>query len=86
MFIIVDTVIYLVDHSIEDEEIRSLTTQEVGYTKALIAIKDISYAYQKKDNDHCQIIFNNGHVIEIKETVNEVIEKINKASLLQKIQ
>ena len=75
-----------VDNSIDDEEIRSLTSQEVGSTKAIIAIKDISYAYQRKDNNNCQLIFTNGHSIETKESINEIIEKINKASLLQKIQ
>jgi uncharacterized protein YlzI (FlbEa/FlbD family) len=64
----------------EDEQLKNLTAEELGYTDILINVDDISYVFY--DTIETIIMMQNGSALHIKETIHEVHQRIKRSTAL----
>ncbi|MFN7912349.1 MAG: hypothetical protein ACK5QC_10995 [Bacteroidota bacterium] len=68
----------------DDEELRAMTEEEAGLMDIIININSISHIAQ--EDDKCSIVLNNGNLIFVNEQLNQIIQKITKATALVTLQ
>lgn len=86
MFIAIDILVLTNDQGFNDQELINLIQREVEYSQCIVSVRDIVCVYKDVDKNDSIILLNNGHSLQAKQEVNEIIEKINKSLLLQKVQ
>lgn len=64
----------------EDEQLKDLTSEELGYTDILINIDQINYVFD--DRIDTMIMMQNGSTLYIKESIHEVHQRIKRTTAL----
>lgn len=64
----------------QDEQLKDLTAEELGYTDILVNTDQINYVFD--DKLETVIMMQNGNQLFIKETIHEVHEKIKRTTAL----
>ena len=64
----------------EDEQLAEATQRDLGWTDLLININEIEYIYRAETETIVRMI--NGSEIGVKDSINELHEKINRAFAL----
>lgn len=64
----------------EDEQLKDLTSEELGYTDILINIDQINYVFH--DRIDTIIMMQNGSTLYIKESIHEVHQRIKRTTAL----
>ena len=64
----------------EDEQLAEATQRDLGWTDLLININEIEYIYRAQTETIIRLV--NGSEIGIKDSINEIHEKINRAFAL----
>lgn len=64
----------------EDEQLKDLTAEELGYTDILINIDQINYVFH--DRIDTIIMMQNGSTLYIKESIHEVHQRIKRTTAL----
>lgn len=64
----------------EDEQLAEATQRDLGWTDLLININEIEYIYRAETETVVRMI--NGSEIGVKDSINELHEKINRAIAL----
>jgi DNA-binding LytR/AlgR family response regulator len=62
----------------EDEQLKDLTAEEIGYTDILVNVNEIMYVF---DDGHNTIIkMSNGNELQVKESIHEVHQRIKRTT------
>ncbi len=64
----------------EDEQLAEATQRDLGWTDLLVNINEIEYIYRAQTETIIRLV--NGSEIGIKDSINEIHEKINRAFAL----
>ena len=64
----------------EDETLKDLTAEELGYTDILINTEEINYAFH--DRLDTIIMMKNGSTLFVKESIHEVHQRIKRTTAL----
>ena len=64
----------------EDEQLAEATQRDLGWTDLLVNINEIEYIYRAQAETIIRLV--NGSEIGIKDSINEIHEKINRAFAL----
>ena len=64
----------------DDEQLKNLTAEELGYTDILINVDDISYVFY--DTIETIIMMQNGSTLYVKESIHEVHQRIKRTGAL----
>jgi uncharacterized protein YlzI (FlbEa/FlbD family) len=64
----------------EDEQLKDLTAEEIGWTHLLVNVNEIMYVF---DDGHSTIIkMSNTNELEVKESIHEVHQRIKRTTAL----
>ena len=64
----------------EDEQLKDLTSEELGYTDIIINVDQINYIFDDKMDTI--IMMKNGSTLYIKETIHEVHQRLKRTTAL----
>lgn len=64
----------------EDEQLKDLTAEEIGWTDILVNVDHINYVFDDKLDTI--IMMQNGSTLYIKETIHEVHQRIKRTTAL----
>ena len=64
----------------EDEQLRNMTSEELGYTDILVNTEQINYVFY--DRLDTIIMMQNGSTLYIKESIHEVHQRIKRTTAL----
>ena len=64
----------------EDEQLKDLTAEEIGYTDILVNTEQINYVFH--DRIDTIIMMQNGSTLYVKESIHEVHQRIKRTTAL----
>lgn len=65
-----------------DNEINEALNMKPELIDFLINTSDISHAYQGEDDEHSTIVLMNNNELKVKDTLDEIINKLRKATAI----
>ena len=64
----------------EDEQLKELTAEEIGWTDILVNLDHINYIFDDKIDT--VIMMKNGSTLQVKESIHEVHQRIKRSTAL----